>query len=105
VPSIDFSITASDPDNGSQPLTVGLVWDLTNKTSGSVTSARAKVASEGGTAYSASIPSGVTTSWLKDYSDANTLHLVVTTTDINGGISTFSMTVTVYVQQGCSNLR
>ncbi len=97
-PSIDFSITASDPDNGTQLLTVGFVWDMTNKSSGSVVSARSKVSSDGGTAYSASISSRTTSTWLTTaFFGANTLNYTVTTTDKNGGVTTFTGNATIYV--------
>ena len=97
-PSIDFSITASDPDNGTQPLTVGFVWDMTNKSSGSVVSDRSKVSSDGGTAYSASISSRTTSTWLTTaFFGANTLNYTVTTTDKNGGVTTSTGSGTMYV--------
>jgi hypothetical protein len=86
-----FSITAFDPDSPNGPLGVQVDWSMSDsdgvhQQTGALDAAQLK-----GSAYTATIPSSVTSSWCDSnngfFGSANTLNYTVTATDQFGGVT------------------
>ncbi len=96
-----WAITASDPDNGSSPLDVVVAWRLRSVDSISVLAGEkgsVGAVHQGGSAYTATVPSSVTSTWYPDFNGYDILAWTITTTDRDGGRTSVSAQITVLIQ-------